>query len=141
MPVPPDAKGTPSVTAGRKANGSPLRRSRPGCVGTAGRARHRVDPERRLPPLESLRTERTISKEVWARPQGHVRNFLDCVKSRQQPAANVEVAHRAASVCHIANITVKLGRKLRWDPAKESFVGDEQANRLRSEALREPWRL
>jgi predicted dehydrogenase len=90
---------------------------------------------------EALRTERSIPREVWAKPQGHVRNFLDCVKSRQLPAANVEVAHRAASVCHVANITVKLGRKLHWDPATETFKGDEQANRLLSRAYREPWRI
>ena len=90
---------------------------------------------------ESLRTERTVSKEAWSRPVGHVRNFLDCVKARRQPAANAEVAHRAASVCHIANLAVKLGRKLRWDPVKEMFTGDEQANRLLVRAYREPWRI
>lgn len=90
---------------------------------------------------ESLRTERNVQKEAWSHPAGHLRNFFDCVRSRRQPAANAEVAHRAASVCHIANLTVRLGRKLQWDPTREFFIGDDQADRLRSRALREPWRI
>jgi len=53
--------------------------------------------------------------------------------------APVEVGHRSASVCHLANIAMKLGRKLRWDPDEEHFVGDDQANRLLSKPLRAPW--
>ncbi len=71
----------------------------------------------------------------------HVRNFLDCVKSRSQPRTNAEAACNAHIACHAANIAIALGRKLRFDPTKHEFVGDEQANRLRSEALREPWRI
>ena len=71
----------------------------------------------------------------------HVRNFLDCVKSRGQPRANADVACFSHIACHAANIALFLGRKLRYDPVKHEFPGDEQANRLRSEALREPWRI
>jgi predicted dehydrogenase len=71
----------------------------------------------------------------------HVRDFLDCVKSRGQPRANAEVACYSHIACHAANIAIFLDRKLAYDPAKNEFIGDEEANRLRSEALREPWRL
>ncbi len=71
----------------------------------------------------------------------HVRNFLDCVKTRAQPAANADAACYSHIACHAANIAIFLDRKLAYDPAKSEFINDEQANRLRSEALREPWRL
>jgi len=71
----------------------------------------------------------------------HVRDFLNCVKSRGKPLCNADVACWSHITCHAANIAIFLGRKLQYDVAKHEFVGDEQANRLRSEALREPWRL
>lgn len=71
----------------------------------------------------------------------HVRNFLDCVKSRGQPRANADVACQAHIACHAANIALFLKRKVIFDPKKNEFIGDDEANRLRSEALREPWRI
>lgn len=71
----------------------------------------------------------------------HVRAFLDCVKTREQTISNAEVAHRSISACHVANICKRLGRPIQWDPAKEECIGDEEANRLRSRAYREPWYL
>ena len=71
----------------------------------------------------------------------HVRNFLDSVKSRQQPLAPAEVGHRTASICHLNNIAMRLDRKLRWDPEKEQFVNDPEANRLLKPVMREPWTL
>lgn len=73
------------------------------------------------------------------RPMSHTRNFLDCVKSRQLPVANAEVMHRSMSAVHAANICMWLKRDLTYDPVKEEFVGDEQANRLRSRAMRAPF--
>lgn len=69
----------------------------------------------------------------------HVRNFLDCIKSRQQPVANAEVMHRSMSAVHAANICMWLKRDLKFDPDKEQFIGDDEANRLRSRAMREPF--
>lgn len=71
----------------------------------------------------------------------HVRNFLDCVKTRGNPRANAEVACNSHITCHAANISLFLDRKVNYDPEKHEFINDEQANRLRSEALREPWNL
>lgn len=70
----------------------------------------------------------------------HVRNFFDCVKSRNQTRVNARVACQSHIVCHAANIAQFLGRKVKYDPVKNEFIGDEEANRLRSEAIREPWR-
>ena len=71
----------------------------------------------------------------------HVRNFLDCVKTRGQTRANADAACYAHIACHAANIALFLGRKVQYDPVKNEFISDEQANRLRSEALRDPWRI
>ena len=71
----------------------------------------------------------------------HHDNFFSCVRSRQQPISEVEIGHRTATVCNIGQIAMMLGRKLRWDPAKEEFIGDEMANRLRGRAMRSPWSL
>ena len=71
----------------------------------------------------------------------HVRDFLDCVKTRSQPKGNADAACNAHIACHAANIALHLGRQVRYDNATHSFIDDEAANRMRSEALREPWRL
>lgn len=71
----------------------------------------------------------------------HVRDFLDCVKTRRQPRGNAQAACNAHIACHAANIALTLDRTVNFDNATNSFVNDEAANRLRSEALREPWRL
>jgi predicted dehydrogenase len=74
----------------------------------------------------------------------HGGNFIDCIKSRKQPICNVEVGHRSVSVCHIANICLRLGGdKLTWDPAEEKFTGagSEEANKWLSRPMRAPWKL
>jgi hypothetical protein len=71
----------------------------------------------------------------------HVRDFLDCVKTRSQPKGNAEAACYAHIACHASNIALALNRKVNYDLAKHEFVDDAEANRLRSEALREPWRI
>ncbi|MBM4074345.1 MAG: Gfo/Idh/MocA family oxidoreductase [Planctomycetes bacterium] len=71
----------------------------------------------------------------------HVRDFLDCVKSRGLPKGNAQAACNAHIACHAANVALHLGRTVKYDNTTNFFVDDEEANRLRSEALREPWRL
>ncbi len=78
-------------------------------------------------------TERT------GRPLNHVRDFFDCIKSRRQTVAYPEAMHRAMSTVHAANICMWLQRDLKYDPAQEEFVGDEEANQLRSRTMRTPW--
>ena len=89
----------------------------------------RVDPPELVVdgPLPEL-------KEKWqgdghvARP--HIENWLACVRSRETPHAPVEVGHRTATICHLINLSRQLGRTLRWDPARELCVGDEEANSM-----------
>ncbi len=69
----------------------------------------------------------------------HYRNFLDCVKSRQDPMEPVEIGHRTASLCHLGNIAMRLNQKIRWDPAKEQIVGDPEAAKLLARPKRAPW--
>jgi predicted dehydrogenase len=71
--------------------------------------------------------------------ENHVRNFLDCVKSRKRPIAPAEGAHRANATSQIANICLQLNRKLTFDPAKEQFVDDPMADRMLARTIREPW--
>jgi len=71
----------------------------------------------------------------------HRRNFLDCVKSRQKTMCPVEVASRSDAVCHQADIAIRLGRKVQWDPVNEQFVNDDTANRMLTGTMRSPWHL
>jgi len=71
----------------------------------------------------------------------HIRDFLQCVRSRHLPRANAEVTAHTHVTSHAAWIAAQLNRKLTWDPAKRMFINDEEANRMRSRAYREPWRM
>ena len=69
----------------------------------------------------------------------HARNFIDCIKSRQRPIADIEGGHRTTTACHLANLSLRLGRKLRWDVEKEQIVGDAEANAMLVRPYRKPW--
>ncbi len=71
----------------------------------------------------------------------HHRNWLDCIRTRQRPACDVAIGARSTMVSHLGGIAHWTGRALKWDPVKEEFIGDEEANRLRSRAMRQPWRI
>ena len=73
--------------------------------------------------------------------EDHMGNFFDCVRSRQQPIADVEVGHRAASVCHLGTIALRTGLKLQWDPQIEKFVGEHalEANACLVREMRKPY--
>ncbi|MFM1919165.1 MAG: hypothetical protein RLZZ303_799 [Candidatus Hydrogenedentota bacterium] len=73
------------------------------------------------------------------RSRGHHADFIECVKTRSDPKAPVEVGHGSGTMCHIANIALRLGRKLQWDPAAERFINDDEANRLLAPRVRTPW--
>lgn len=75
-----------------------------------------------------------------ARP-AHVRNFLDCVKSRNQPVENLEVAHHVSSVAHLGNLAFRVGRKIYWDHENERIRDDAEADRLVGVEYRAPWKL
>jgi predicted dehydrogenase len=69
------------------------------------------------------------------------RNFIECVRNRQQPICNVEVGHRSCTVCHIGNIAIRTGQRLHWDAEHERFVDNAAANQMLGREMRAPWRL
>jgi predicted dehydrogenase len=71
----------------------------------------------------------------------HKGNFFECIKSRAETIAPVEVAHRSCTMCLIGDISMQLGRKLKWDPKAERFIDDQEANRMISRPMRSPWYL
>jgi hypothetical protein len=73
------------------------------------------------------------------RPMNHVRDFLNSVKSRRATVANPEIMYNSMIICLAADICEQLQRNLKLDLLKAEFVGDPEANRLRSRAMREPW--
>jgi len=75
------------------------------------------------------------------RSSGHHADWQRCILSRERPICDVEIGHRSVTVCHLANISIWLGRALRWDPSREQFVGDAEANRWLDRPLRASYRL
>jgi hypothetical protein len=102
------------------------------------------DPEILKAPVAGTDTraydERNRNEEIPG-TDDHQNNWLDCIRTRQTPVAGIEIGHRSATVCHLGNIALRLGRALQWDPEKEEFIGDAAANILKGKAFRAPWRL
>ena len=90
---------------------------------------------------DSLREYRKTFDDAREATTRHVRDFLDCVKSGEEPRANALAACQTHIACHAAYIAYQLGEELDFDPATDSFPFNEEANRMRSRAMREPWRL
>jgi predicted dehydrogenase len=72
---------------------------------------------------------------------GHEQNWIDCIRSRQQPIMHIESGVRVATLCILGNLSYRLGRKLNWDPVAERVLGDEEANRLLANPVRAPWKI
>lgn len=92
-------------------------------------------------PAEILRRPLKPQDVHLPNPGGHSTDFLRCVRTRQKTICNIESTHRAASLMLLPDIARQLGRKLTWDPQKEEFVNDAEANRLLSLPYRAPWKL
>jgi len=90
---------------------------------------------------EAIMRKVNFAQKGYAFMTGHHRNFLECVKTRAQTIAPAEVAHRSTTTCHVANICLRLGKKVRWNPQTERFVNDPEADRMLARAMRAPWRL
>jgi predicted dehydrogenase len=84
-------------------------------------------------------------QKAWEGPdwvsRPHMQNWIDCIKSRAKPNADVEIGHRSISVCHLANIARQIGRPLKWDPERETFPGDAEANAYLDRPRRKGWEL
>jgi predicted dehydrogenase len=98
-------------------------------------------------PVQASSKETLASKigpdelRLYTNPKGEHDDFLQCVKSRKDPYFPVDIGHRVCTVCHLANIAIKVGRKLKWDPAAEQFIGDDAANAMLDRKRRDPWQL
>jgi predicted dehydrogenase len=90
------------------------------------------DPELLKKPLPASATRLIASND-------HMRNFFDAVRSRERPICDAEVGHRSVTVCHLGVLAMRLGRELKWDPAKEEFVDDKEANKWLAREPRKPW--
>ncbi len=107
------------------------------------------DPTARLKDAQALAASDPRILESTIGPDGvhlhvstdHHGNWLECIRSRQQPLAPVEVAHRACTACLLHHIAMKLPRRLQWDPARERFRNDDEANALLSRPQRTPYVL
>ena len=100
----------------------------------------RTDPAnmiKELPPEEEVKK--------WDRAQWqakyHMQEWMECMRSRKRPSADVEIGHRSVSLCHLCNITRALDRKLAWNPETERFAGDEEANGWLSRPRRKGYEL
>ncbi len=89
-----------------------------------------------------------LKETTWAdqkvhlgRATSHQQNFLDAVRTKKPPFATAEIGHRTASICHLNNIAMLVGRDLKWDPKKEQVAGGDQANKLLTPKMRAPWHL
>lgn len=90
---------------------------------------------------ESLQSERKLFVRRGTDPAQHTRNFFDCMKSRALTAANPDVMRHSHIACHAAAIAWQLGRNVTFDPIRETFVGDDEANHMRTRAKRAPWHI
>jgi predicted dehydrogenase len=113
-------------------------------VGTEGRfhvGRGRLKGK----PVEDLETnplpEDAIEKIYGGKPTSHMANFFDSIVSRKQPISDVYTHHRALTTCHLANIAMRLGRELTWDPTHEQIVGDEEANQWQTREQRKGYEI
>jgi len=115
----------------------------------------KINPESAIPvfrgaPTGGPQRQAAAEPELWVKTvemkgtseeqfRLHVRNFLDCVKSRQRPVADVEDGHQVAVACHLANISLRTGRKVRWDGKTEQVLGDREAAAMLERPYRKPW--
>ena len=92
------------------------------------------NPELLVAPLPSTAERLYVSDD-------HMGNFFSCVQSRKPTICEPEIGHRSASICHLGTIAIRTGRDLKWDPVKEEFIGDTEANSFLSREMRKPWTL
>ncbi len=92
--------------------------------------------ERRIPRMYEMKLRNANDHNA-----DHVRNFLDCVKSRSLPISDIEVGHRSTTACHLGNIAYRSGEKIGWDPQTEGLTGSPSAANLLVRSYRAPWKL
>jgi len=108
-----------------------------GTEGWIGISRGRIKAE----PASLLQIKLKPEDVHLPQSRNHGGNLLEAVKTRVDPVSNIEDAVHSDIISHVSDIAIRCGRKVVWDPVKEEFIGDDQANRMTSRAHRPPWRL
>lgn len=85
------------------------------------------------------RTEKDLERHVAPAIRVHMKDFLRAIETRSKPVADIEQGHISTAACILANLSMQLGRSLKWDPEKQRVVGDDEANRLLRRPYRKPW--
>jgi predicted dehydrogenase len=85
------------------------------------------------------KTEKDLERHVAPAIRGHMKNLLSCIADRSKPVADIEQGYISTTACILANLSMKLGRSLTWDPANHQVVGDSEASRLLTRPYRSPW--
>ena len=142
MTPPADEKATKDLTF-TYANGVVVTHGGPsGCTFEGTEGTIYVDRSVLKSSNEKLFDTPLGEKDVRLHPStNHHKNWLECIRSRKDPICTAETGHRTSTVCQLGNIGYWLGRALTWDPAKERFVDDAEANRLLSWEPRAPWKV
>lgn len=140
--IPPDGKDYKVLTY-RYANGVTMTRDKANGVlftGTEGKVEVNRGYLRTWP--ESLARQKIRPDEIHLyESKSHQGNFLRCIRTRSKPICDEEIGCRSATVCHLGNLAYRLKRPLKWDPEKERFINDGQANRMLWRPMRSPWHL
>lgn len=92
-------------------------------------------------PSELVNRPLRSSEQHLYDSRSHHQNFLDCIRTRKRPIADVEIGHRTATICHLSGIAERLGRPLKWDPAKEQIIADAEASKWLDRPRRAPYTL
>jgi predicted dehydrogenase len=94
---------------------------------------------RRDSPIKWTDTLEDRTGDEFDQFRRHARDFLECIRSRREPISDLESSHRVVTACHLANLSLRLGRKLRWDAAREAIIGDRDADAMLERPYRAPW--
>jgi predicted dehydrogenase len=118
-------------------------KEKPSCtfIGTEGEV-YVARGELKTTPNESLKSKLIGEQEKHVyKSTNHYQDFLDAIKKRSKPICDVEIGHRTASVCNIGNIAYELKSSLTWDPEREKFIGNKQANKLLDRPMKREWKV
>ena len=140
--IPPDGKDYKVLTYKYDSGVTMTRDKANGVLFTGTRGEVEVNRGRIRTSPENLKNQQIGPNEIHLyESRNHYVDWLDAVRKRNKPICDIEIGCRSVSVCHLGNIAYKLGRRLRWDPEREAFIGDAGADRLLSRPMRSPWHL
>ena len=140
--IPPDGKDVKLLTYRYESGVLMYHGQSSGVTFTGTDGKIEVSRETLTATPESIAEEPLGPNEVHLpRNAGHKADFLDCVKTRRKPICDVEIGCRSVTICHLGNLAYWLKRRLQWDPVKEEFIGDEEANRWLDRPKRSSWAL